>query len=77
MYEDSVLLVRSKGEECFICDQRLTKGDLAVQVKFTVPMLIANPTMVKVADLACASQMSELIRRRIREASMPAAKEIK
>jgi hypothetical protein len=66
--EDNVLLIRSVGGECFICDVKIKPQEIAIEVNFKFPLFITTATVRKEAHLSCSADLGIVLNKRLNEA---------
>lgn len=68
MIDKNVVLHRSAGGPCGICDDPIPKNAVVVKVTFEVPIMITTVNVDREMHLECADRLAETLRRRLREA---------
>ena len=68
MLEENILLVRSKGEECFVCEKQILPSKIVIQVGFRVNLVITSKFVEYQMHPACAERLRDVLIERIDEA---------
>lgn len=76
MIEKNVIVVRSRGSSCFVCDKETRAGDLVIQVTLNAPVrdpiFGANLGKIEVIEemhVRCATDLRSILDKRIKEAT--------
>ena len=68
MIDKNVVLRRSAGGPCGICDDPIKKDAVVIKVTFEVPIMITTVNVDREMHLECGERLSDTLRRRLKEA---------
>ena len=69
LIEKKIKNIASAGSACLACDDRIAKGEKAVEVSFDIPVgFMGSVSVTKEAHLICAEELAQVIKKRLSEA---------
>jgi len=74
----NIVVTKSEGQECFVCEKPIKKGELCVRATFKIGLVITSKQVHEHAHCACAIVLAKLLYTRvgqIQEAIMKGARQ--
>lgn len=65
--EDQVQVKVTTGEECLVCEKKMSQGSVTIEVTFKIHLIITTKEMRYQMHLSCAERLRNILDTRIDE----------